>query len=151
MKPTTLLAVALIVAGLVATWRPDETTDDTIPAPAEAATRAIVAPVTQRLGGHEEEARQLGTFYHAAAEVLRRDGNGQRVVQTTAHLKTFGERAVTLRFQGAFNAVSGLADAIHGPDGALAKLLGLEVTELDHARAAAALDAVAWACQEAVR
>ena len=151
MKPTTLLAVALIVAGLVATWRPDETTDELIPAPAEAATRAIVAPVTQQLAGHEEEARQLAAFYHAAAEVLRRDGAGQRVVQTTAHLKTFCERAVTLRFRGAFAAVPGLAEAIHGPDGALAKLLGLEVTELDHARAAAALDAVAWACQEAAQ
>jgi hypothetical protein len=64
-------------------------------------------------------------------------------------LRTFCERAVTLRFQGAFAKVPGLADAIHGPNGALAKLLQLEVSELDHAKAAAAMDAVAWACREA--
>ncbi len=151
MKPTTLLAVVLIGAGLVATWRPIVPSRNPVPGSPDAATRAIVAPVSDKLAGHPDEARQLAAFYHEAAETIRRDGNGARVVKTTADLRTFCQRAVTIRFQGAFAKVTGLADAIHGPDGALAKLLKLDVTDLDHATAAAALDAVAWACREAVR
>lgn len=148
MKPTTLLALGLIVAGLLATWRPPAPSPTPGPAPPDAATQTIVAPVSAKLAGHPDEARQLAAFYTAAADALRRDGNGAQVVKTTADLRTFCERAVTVRFQDAFSRVPGLADAIHGPEGALAKLLGLEVTELDHTRAAAALDAVAWACRE---
>lgn len=151
MKPTTLLATVLIVAGLVATWRPVAPAPEPIPEPPEAATQAIVRNVTERLAGHPNEAQQLAAFYHTAAETIRRDGNGAKVVKTTADLRTFCQRAVTLRFQGAFAKVPGLSRAIHGPDGALAKLLKLDVVDLDHAKAAAALDAVAWACQEAAR
>jgi len=149
MKPTTLLAVGLIVAGLVAAWRPAGPSPTPAPTPPDEATRAIVAPVSAKLAGHPDEAGQLAAFYRAAAEALRRDGGGAQVVKTTADLRTFCERAVTVRFQGVFAKVPGLADAIHGPEGALTKLLGLEVTELDHAEAAGALDAVAWACREA--
>lgn len=151
MKPTTLLAVVLIVAGLVATWRPTVPSPDAILESPDAATRAIVAPVSAKLAGHPDEARQLAAFYHEVAETIRRDGNGEKTVKTTADLRTFCQRAVTVRFQGAFAKVPGLSDAIHGPKGALAKLLKLDVTDLDHVRTAAALDAVAWACQEAAR
>jgi len=151
VKPTTLMAVVLIVAGLAATWRPSGPSPAPIPGPPDAATRALVAPVSAKLADHPEEARQLAAFYHEAAETIRRDGNGAKVVKTTSDLRTFCQRAVTIRFQGAFAKVPGLADAIHGPDGALAKLLRLDVTDLDHASAAAALDAVAWACREAAR
>jgi len=149
MKPTTLLAAGLIMAGLVATWRPAR--PDPTPAPPQAATRAIVGPLSVKLAGHPDQARQLAAFYHAAAEVIRRDGSGAKLLKTTADLRAFGQRAVTLRFQGAFAKVPGLADAIHGPEGVLARLMGMEVSNLDHARAAAALDAIAWACQEATR
>jgi len=149
VKPTTLLALILIVAGVVATWRPPPPSPDPSPTPPDAATRAIVAPVSAKLAGHPNEAGQLAAFYHEAAETIRRDGNGAKVVKTTADFRRFCERAVTVRFQGAFAKVPGLADVIHGPEGALAKLLGLDVTDLDHARTAAALDAVAWACREA--
>jgi hypothetical protein len=101
--------------------------------------------------GHADQARELAAFYHSAADVLRRDDAGAKVIKTTQQLRTFCENAVTLRFQGDFQAISGLADAIHGPNGALAKLLTLNVTELDHTKAADTLDAVAWACQEAAR
>jgi len=151
VKPTTLLATVLIVAGLLATWRPTVPIPEPIPAPPEAATRAILGPVLAKLAGHADEARQLAAFYHEAAETIRRDGTGAKVVKTTADLRTFCQRAVTLRFQGAFAKVPGLSGAIHGPDGALAKLLKLDVAKLDHVKAAAALDAVAWACQEAAR
>lgn len=151
MKPTTLLAAGLIVVGLVAAWRSTVVSPDTVPEPPDAATRAILAPVTQILAGHPQEARQLADFYHAAADVVRRDGNGAKVVKTTAELRAFGERAVTLRFQGVFAKVPGLSDAIHGPEGALARLLGLDVSDLDHGKTADALEAVAWACQEAGR
>ena len=151
MKPTTLVAVVLIVAGLVATWRPVSTGPEPIPAPSDEATRAAVSPVGAALAGHPDEARQLAAFYHAAADCVRRDGAGQRVLTKTSHLRTFLERSATVRFQGAFAKVPGLAEAIHGPGGALAKLLKLDVADLDYAKAAAALEAIAWACQEASR
>jgi hypothetical protein len=151
VKPSTLVAVVLIVAGLVATWWPVRTGPEPIPAPADDATRAAVSPVGAALAGHTAEARQLAAFYHAAADCVRRDGAGQKVLAKTSYLRTFLERSATVRFQGAFAKVPGLADAIHGPGGALAKLLKLDVADLDYAKAAAALEAIAWACQEAGR
>lgn len=151
MKPSTLLATVLILTGLVAAWRPPAPSPAPVPNPPDAATRAIVGHVSAKLARRANEARQLAAFYAAAADTVRRDGQGAKVLRTTPQLRTFLERAVTLRLQGAFERVPGLAEAIHGPDGALAKLLGLEAAELDHARAAAALEAVAWACGEAAR
>jgi len=151
VKPTSLVAVVLIVAGVVAAWRPVSPSPAPDPNPPDDATRATVAPVVAALGGHAEEARQLAAFYLAAAETIRRDGAGAKVLKNTAHLRTFCERAVTLRFQGAFAKVPGLAAAIHGPSGALAKMLKLDVAELDHGKAAVALEAIAWACGEAAR
>jgi len=151
IKPTTLIATLLIVTGLVAAWRPSTSSERTIPAPPDAATRANVRDVTTVLTGHPNEARKLATFYHEAAETIRRDGQGAKIIKTTADLRTFCQRTVTLRFQGDFAKVPGLADAIHGPKGALARLLQLEVTELDPIQAANGLDAVAWACEEATR
>ena len=142
-----LLAVAVVVSGGGSGGTP---AGPTIPEPS-ADAKPAVAPVTRLLSGHPDEARQLAAFYHDAADVLRRDGAGAKVVKTTAHFRTFCQRAVTLRFQGAFNKVGGLSDAIHGPDGALARLLKLDAAELDPVKAADALDAVAWACQEAAR
>ncbi|MCL4190755.1 MAG: hypothetical protein KJZ87_03340 [Thermoguttaceae bacterium] len=151
MKPADFLAIGLAFVAIVylgsGAQRPD---DSAIPQPT-ADVQQVVAPVTAALSGHRDEARQLAAFYHSAAETVRRDGEGAKVIKSTAHLRTFCERAATLRFQGAFKKVPGLSAAIHGPDGALSKLLGLEVAELDHGKAAAALDAVAWACQEAAR
>ena len=148
MKASDLLAVALTV--LVLFYQGGTTIPDSDPIPQpDAAARSAVSSVATLLSGHKSEAAELAAFYHAAADVLRRDGEGRKLLQNTQQLRTFCERAVTLRFQGVFTKIPGLADAIHGPQGALALLLGLEVRELDHAQAAAALDAVAWAAQEA--
>jgi len=151
MKPSTLVATLLILAGLVAAWRPASPSPAPQPTPPDAATRAAVAGVTAKLTGHPDEARTLAAFYAAAADAVRRDGQGVKVLRTTPQLRVFLERAATLRLQGAFAKVPGLAEAIHGPDGALAKLLGLDAAEVNHARAAAALEAIAWACAEATR
>ena len=150
MKPTTVVAMALILAGLVATWRPVAPGDAIVIKAPTVATRVHVDPLTAILAGHPDEARQLAAFYHEAAKTIRRDGENARVVKTTSDLRTFCQRSVTLRFQGVFRKVPGLSDVIHGPEGALAKLLDLADTDLDHEKTAAALDAVAWACQEAV-
>ena len=150
MKPSNAIAAALILAGLAAAWRPAAPAPAPGPDPPDAAVRAIVGPVTAKLAGHPEEARTLAAFYAAAADTVRRDGQGAKLLRTTPQLRTFLERAVTLRLQGSFSKVPGLAETIHGPDGALAKLLGLEAAELDHARAAAALSAIAWACNEGI-
>ncbi len=150
-KLTDVAAIALVVLALVP-WGEgvDGPTAPVIPAPSGEAKTAV-EPITTLLAGHADQAQELAAFYHSAADVLRRDGAGAKVVETTQQLRTFCEGAVTLRFQNVFQPITGLSDAIHGPDGALAKLLSLDVAELDHAKAADALDAVAWACQEAAR
>jgi hypothetical protein len=149
LKTTDLIAIAAVA--FVLFYSPAVTPDvSPLPTP-DAATQAIVQPIGTVLAGHGAEAAELAAFYHTAADVVRRDGAGNKIISTTAQLRVFLERAVTLRFQGAFTQITGLSDAIHGPSGALAQMLGLEVATLDHAKAAAALDAVAWACQEASR
>ncbi len=149
MKPTTLMGLVMIAAAVTAMWRPDAPPVETTVEAPDATVQAVVAPVSAKLAERSGEAWQLAAFYAAAAEAIRRDGQGDRIVRTTGELRTFLERTATIRFQGAFRQVPGLADAIHGPKGALAQLLDLEATDLDHDRAAAALDAVAWACGEA--
>ena len=155
VKPTTLIAGALLLLGLWLQFGqttpgpdPKPTPAPVIPAPSSEAAEAV-KPITTLLADHADEARQLASFYHAAAEVIKRDGAGAKVVQTTADFRTFCERSVTLRFQAVFQRVPGLSAAIHGPQGALTKLLKLDVADLDHRKTAEALDAVAWACQEA--
>ena len=150
LKTTDLIAIAAVA--FVLFYTPAVTPDNPNPISApDTQTQAIVKPITAVLAGHQAEAAELAAFYHAAADVVRRDGAGENIIKTTAQLRTFCERAVTLRFQAAFATVPGLSEAIHGPSGALSQMLGLEVAELDHVKTAAALDAVAWACQEASR
>ena len=149
LKTTDLIAIAAVA--FVLFYTPAVVPDvSPVPAP-DTAAQAIVKPITAVLAGHPNEAAELAAFYRTAADVIRRDGVGNKIITTTAQLRTFCERAVTLRFQGAFTQITDLSEAIHGQSGALSQLLGLEVAELDHAKAAAALDAVAWACQEASR
>lgn len=150
LKTTDLIALAAVA--FVLFYQPAVVPPDVSPIPApDTSTQAIVQPIITVLAGHKAEAAELAAFYHTAADVVRRDGAGNKIISTTAQLRVFLERAVTLRFQGIFSKVPNLSEAIHGPSGALSQLLGLEVAELDHAKAAAALDAVAWACQEASR
>lgn len=151
MRTSDLVAIGLACVAVVALGRFSAPSGDVAYPEPPAAAREAVAPVTARLAGHPDEAEQLARFYHDAADALRRDGAGAKVLTSTAHVRTFCERAVTLRFQGTFQKVPGLTDAIHGPEGAFAQLLALDVTELDHAKAADAFDAVAWACREAAR
>jgi hypothetical protein len=150
MKASDFLAIALTVFVLFYQGGTKNPNTNPLPQP-DAAARSAVSAVSTLLAGHKGEAAQLAAFYHAAAEIVRRDGEGERVLTSTQQLRTFCQRAVTLRFQGVFTKIPGLADAIHGSQGALAVLLGLDVKELNHAQAAAALDAVAWAAQEASR
>jgi len=150
MKTCDLLAVALTVFVLFYQGGAIIPDSHFIPQPDATACNTVSA-VSTLLAGHKGEAAQLAAFYHAAAEIVRRDGEGERVLTSTQQLRTFAERAVTLRFQGTFSKIPGLAAAIHGPQGALALLLGLDVKELNHTQAAAALEAVAWAAQEASR
>jgi len=151
MRFTDFWAIALAYVAIVSLGgAPAKPSGAAISSPTSEARQAV-APVTTVLAGHREEARQLAAFYHSAADTLRRDGAGARVLTNTGDLRTFCQRAATLRFQGAFQKVPGLSDRIHGPDGALGRLLKLDIAELDHGKAADALDAVAWACQEASR
>lgn len=149
LKTTDLIAIAAVA--FVLFYSPAVTPDvSPLPTP-DAATQAIVQPIGTVLAGHGAEAAELAAFYHVVANTVSRDGDGEKIVKTTPQLRTFLERSVTLRFQGIFSKVPNLSEAIHGPSGALSQMLGLEVAELDHVKTAAALDAVAWACQEASR
>lgn len=150
MKPITIFAVVLVAAGSLYRWNPQAATP-IVPAiePPSAQLQLLVAPVTRNLTGRPVEARLLAAFYYEASETIRRDGLNAKIVKTKPHLVAFCERAATLRFQGAFSKVPGLAAVIHGPDGVIAKVLGLEPGELDHAKSAEVLHAIAWACQEA--
>jgi hypothetical protein len=162
VKPTIALACLLIAVaavfapskGCAIPWpSPAPIDDTTIPTPTVAAQDAV-RPITRVLEGHAAQAAELAQYYGTAADDLRRralDAQGKPIIGDTRTLRTFLERSVTVRFAGRFEPVPGLSDAIHGPDGALGKLLGLDPGELDVERAAAALEAVAWACQEAAR
>ncbi len=115
----------------------------TIPEPS-AELKSLCGPVTAKLQGHAQ-AGELAAFYLAYADVLKRDA-GEKIVKTTARLRTHNQRSVTLRFQGAFSKVPGLALAI---DAVLVAHLGTKVADLDYARATEAMTALAWAAQEA--
>lgn len=153
MKKTTIAAVTLIAVGVLSVWKPGIGTGvdrrSAITAP-DVATQKIVAPITEVLNGHSKQANTLAVFYFEASETIRREGKaGGRIVKTKSHLRIFCKRAATLRFQEVFKKVPGLAEAVHGGNGALSKILGLKSGPLDHGKAADALHAVAWACQEA--
>ena len=147
MKPTTLLALGLIVTGLVATWRPAAPTPEPIPAPSDDALRAAVAPVRAKLAGHQEDGRRLASLYSSLADVLARDQG--KVITTTAQLRELNRRAGLLAFQktGIAGKYSGLAEAI---DKVLTDRIGLDNVALDSAKQTAAIEsfrALAWACQ----
>lgn len=120
----------------------------------ERSAPVVVVPecqaVTDALRGRPAEAERLAAFYRAAAAGVERDGQGARILTTKQQLRTAIERAAIFSFQGDFVKVPGLSDAIHGPNGALAKLLGLDAGALDHAAAAKALRNVADACEAAL-
>ncbi len=139
--------VAAVAAVALVLFTAGRSANSTVPT---ATVRPECGEIVRVLAGRTAEAKQLASFYRAAAEMVERDGRGARVLTTRHQLRTALERAAILRFQGAFVAVPGLSDAIHGPSGALARMLGLEAGPLDHGAAAAALRAVADAC-EAVR
>lgn len=153
MKTTTITAVVLIAIGVLSVWKPS--LPGPVPVPVidapSVSLQALVKPIIEILNDSRShrQASILAAFYFEASEIIRRDGNNERIVKTGSHLRTFCERAATLRFQGVFSKVPGLAEAIHGGDGALPKILGLDPGPIDHEKSADALHAVAWACQEA--
>lgn len=151
MNRTTIIAAVLIAFGVLSVWKPSLKGPDDIPdinAPS-ASLQVMVKLITELLNGHSEQARILAEFYFESSKTIRRDGQNEKIIKTKHTLKLFLERAATLRFAGTFQEIHGLADVIHGEDGALAKIVGLEAGLLDHEKSADALHAVAWACQEA--
>lgn len=150
MKLTTIFAVVLVASGGLYWWNPQTGTPDIqVIRPPGPELQEIVGRITRKLIGRPAEAKLLAAFYYEASETIRRDGYNDKVVKTNSHFATFLERSVTLRFQGIFAEVPGLAEAIHGESGVIAYILQLAPGELDHVRAAIVLEAIAWACQEA--
>ncbi len=144
LKAIDLLLVAALAIVIVPRLKaPDGPDVPTIPEPS-VELRMLCGPVVEKLKGHPQ-AGELAAFYAAYADVLKRDAS-EKTVKTTARLRTHNQRSVTLRFQGAFSKVPGLAGAI---DAVLVAHLGTKVTDLDYARASEAMLALAWAAQEA--
>lgn len=98
--------------------------------------------VKRLLSGHPQRS-QLSSFYQAVATLLPR----LHPVPTGAQFREMLERSVRLRFADEFQRVPGLAEAIHGKDGAIAQLYGTEAGPLDIQKMQAALYAVAQACK----
>jgi hypothetical protein len=145
LKPIDLLLAAALAVLILPRLNLSDggTPVPTIPEPS-AELKALCEPVTAKLKGHAQ-AGELAAFYAAYADILKRDA-AEKVVKTTARLRTHNQRSVKLRFQGAFSKVPGLASAI---DAVLMGHLGPKVADLDYARAGEAMLALAWAAQEA--
>ena len=146
MKPTTYVAVLLIVAGAVAAWRKpvDRPTPDAN-AP-DAATRAIVANIREILAAHPEDGKQLAAFYLALADVIQRDAG--QVIKDMADVREVNRRAGLLMFQRTQlqGKYPGLGAAI---ESALSQLIGMDNVPVDAANRGAviaAFRAIAWAC-----
>ncbi|HDZ26234.1 hypothetical protein LCGC14_0809500 [marine sediment metagenome] len=151
MKPTTITAIVLVTFGVFSILRSGQAKPDQVPAldAPSAELQVIVKPITEVLNGYPKQASVLSSFYLEASKTIRRDGRNAKIIRSKNHLRTFGDRAVTLRFQEIFQKVPGLSKAIHGKSGALSQVLGLDPGPLDHEKTADAFYAVAWACQEA--
>lgn len=104
---------------------------------------AVVARPLRELVRSHPQRNQLGSFYLAMAELLPKLPSDV----TAAQMRQWLEQAVTLRFSGEFQQLPGLGQAIHGPEGVIAKIYGLDQGKLDVPKMQAALRAVAWACQ----
>ncbi len=153
MNKTTIAAILIIAIGAFSFWKSDSSGEESTPeisAPT-ASLQEIVQPITKLLNDNKshKQASILAAFYFETGETIQRDEENEQILKTKNHLRTFCERSATLRFQGIFSKVPGLAEAIHGGDGALSKILRLKAGQLDHKKAADAFHAIAWACQEA--
>jgi hypothetical protein len=149
VKPTSVLAVVLIVAGAVAAWRPPAHRPEPNGHVPDAATRAAVANVREILANHQEDGQQIAAFYRALADVVERDAG--QVLRDVADVREANRRAGLLMFQrtGVQGKYPGLSDAI---ESALAELVGLDNVPLDEAKrknVVAAFRALAWACGDA--
>lgn len=153
MKPTTLTALALILVGLWSAQRPA----DAVPAAAvvlpSPLLTAAVQPVQAVLAAAPDktassaDGRQLAAFYRALAAVVSRDAG--KTIKSAGQFRDLNRRAGLLMFQqaGLTGKYAGLAEAI---DKVLADQVGLDNTAFDdarRARAVAACEAIAWACE----
>jgi hypothetical protein len=146
MRPTTILAAALIGWGVFAHTGFDKPGPAPLPDRPSASLLTAVKPVTAILKGHTDDGMKLATFYSAVADVLARDQG--KVITTTAQLRELHRRAGLLMFQksGIEGKYPGLAEAI---DKVLADSVGLDNVTLDAEKCQHAIDAFkafAWAC-----
>jgi hypothetical protein len=110
-----------------------------------AEVQKLVAGV-RSLAGKNLQRRELGAYYAALADCVRRDGQGQQRIKTPAIFRDVNNLATTLRFQAALERTPGLAAAI---DAAIMEGVGPKAGELDAARRGRIvelLDGIAWAC-----
>ena len=148
MKPSTLIALLLIVVGAAAYWNNWTPRPQPQPTPERpsAALVAAVQPVIAILKNHREDGLRLSAFYAAVADVLTRDQG--EVIKTTLQLRELHRRAGLLAFQRTeiVGKYPGLSDAI---DKVLVDQVGLDNVTMDSAHRAKAIDAfkaLAWAC-----
>lgn len=145
MRSARIAAATLLLAA--AAWlafpkiRPMFTVQHSITVPPE--HQAIAAEVRRMMAGHPQRG-QVAAFYAAMADLVPRLPEN-----ATGHqARRWFETAAKLQFGDTFQRVPGLAEAIHGPNGIIAKIYGTEAGPLDRAKMKAALLAVAWACSD---
>lgn len=115
-------------------------------APPSAELQSKVAPVTAVLKGHGREAVLLAGYFRDFATVVEKQPG---ICSTAGRLQSHHRQATGMYFPfvAGPGAVPGLVSAI---DTAMADMLGLEDAALEPAKAKAALEALAFACGEAI-
>lgn len=147
-KRIAAVLVLLGAAGIFVAQRPDLLPSifpkTPIPSAEASKAREIVGPVISRCT--KRQRAELAAFYASAARAVpklaRHDPN-----LTTARMRSILELAVRVQFAGEWERVPGLADAIHGPNGAIAQLYGLDQGKLDADKFARTLAGIAEAIQ----
>lgn len=146
-KKTDLLALVLLA---VFFWNPEWPTlgpdVPDVPAPS-AELQALVKPVAELLAGYEQT-KEFSAFYVAFADVVERDGKGEKILGNSLVVREYNRQAMDLMWQGRWQKVPGLSAAV---DGVLLQHAGDDpkLEDTQRAKLVAALRAVAWAAQEA--
>lgn len=145
--PKKLLAAALLgVAAWMAYTRYGYLIEPVLnPVPAVAIPpdhQAIAQPVRDLVAAHPQK-QELFAFYMALAETVPRLPD----TATGKQVRDWFENAAKLMFGDTFQKVPGLAERIHGQNGVIAQIYGLEPGKLDKPKMQSALKAVAWACR----
>jgi hypothetical protein len=113
-----------------------------VSADAKRAQQIMAEPLSRT---SSQQRKQLAAFYSGVARLLPNLKEAAPDLDNTKFRKVL-ELAARLYFSKSFPKTAGLADSIHGPNGVIAQLYGLDTGPLDVERMARTLNAIAEAC-----